>query len=135
MGTRHARDIQLTANVFLCLTQPFTYVKQIVSSIAFWGSTINSRRQTSLKHWARCTVSPNIFHSLLLDQLIYVLVWLNESNFITNLVYWYNMETFICSCGQRSQIKVKGHLRSICKITWKCKFGLICILEDQLELP
>ena len=23
----------------------------------------------------------------------------------------------------------------VCKITWKCKFGLICILEDQLELP
>ena len=45
------------------------------------------------------------------------------------------METFICSCGQRSQIKVKGHQRSTCKITWKCKFGLICILEDQLELP
>ena len=43
--------------------------------------------------------------------------------------------TFICSCGQRSQIKVKGHLRSTCKIIWKCKFGLICILEDQLELP
>ena len=34
-----------------------------------------------------------------------------------------------------SQIKVKGHLRSTCKITWKCKFGLIYILEDQLELP
>ena len=35
---------------------------------------------------------------------------------------------------KRSQIKVKGHLRSTCKITWKCKFGLICILEDKLEL-
>ena len=33
------------------------------------------------------------------------------------------------------QIKVNGHLRSICKITWKCKFRLICILEDKLELP
>ena len=52
----------------------------------------------------------------------------------TILGYWYNMETFICSCGQRSQIKVKGHLRSTCKITWKSKFGLICILQDQLEL-
>ena len=36
------------------------------------------------------------------------------------------METFICSCGQRSQIKVTCHLRSTCKITCKCKFGLIC---------
>ena len=37
--------------------------------------------------------------------------------------------------SKRSQIKVKGHLRSTCTITWKCKFGLICILKDQLELP
>ena len=36
---------------------------------------------------------------------------------------------------KRSQIKVKGHLRSTCKITWKCEFRLFCKLEDQLELP
>ena len=63
------------------------------------------------------------------------LIWKVEVRFEPNLVYWYNMETFICSCSQRSQIKVKGHLRSTCKITWKCKFWLICILEKQLELP
>ena len=63
------------------------------------------------------------------------LIWNVEVRFEPNLVYWYNMETFICSCDQLSQIKVKGHLRSTCKITGKCKFGLICILEDQLELP
>ena len=62
------------------------------------------------------------------------LIWKVEVLFEPNLVYWYNMETFICSCSQRSQIKIKGHLRSTCKITWKCKFGLICILEHQLEL-
>ena len=114
------------------------------------------------------------------------LIWKVEVGLEPNLVYWYNIGTVICSCGQRSytkvkdhlrsrfkigwkcengliwkvkvrfelilvidiiwepsyvyvvkgsQIKVKGHLRSTCKITWKCKFGLICILEDQLELP
>ena len=51
-----------------------------------------------------------------------------------NQTCWYNMETFICLCGIRSQIKVKGHLKWTCKITWS-KFGLICILEDQLDLP
>ena len=47
-----------------------------------------------------------------------------EVKFEPNLVYSCNMETSICSCGQKSQIKVKGHLRSTCKITWKCSFGL-----------
>ena len=63
------------------------------------------------------------------------LIWKVEVRFEPNVVYWYIMETFLCSCGQMSQIKVNGHLRSTCKITWKCKFGLFCILEDQLELP
>ena len=63
------------------------------------------------------------------------LIWKVEVRFEPNLVYWYNMWTFICSCSQRSCTKVKGHLRSSCKITWKCKFWLFCIIEDQLELP
>ena len=53
---------------------------------------------------------------------------LNPFNFISNLVYWYG--NLICSCSQRSQIKVKGYLRSHCKINLQMKFGLICILED-----
>ena len=36
-----------------------------------------------------------------------------------------NMRTLICWWGQRSHIKVKGHLRSSCKIGWKCENGLI----------
>ena len=42
-------------------------------------------------------------------------VWLEP-----NLVYWYNVGTFTCIWGQRSQIKVKCHVRSISKIAWKC---------------
>ena len=56
------------------------------------------------------------------------LIWKVEVWFEPNLVYGYNIGHFVCTCDQRSQIKVKGHLRSTCKITWKCKFGLICIL-------
>ena len=55
------------------------------------------------------------------------LIWKVEVRLEPNLVYWYNMGTFTCSCGQRSYTKVKGHLRSSCKITWKYKFGLICM--------
>ena len=33
-----------------------------------------------------------------------------------------NMGTLICWWGQRSHIKVKGHLRSSCKIGWKYMF-------------
>ena len=50
-----------------------------------------------------------------------------------NLDYWYNVGTFTCSWGHRSQMKVKGHVRSIFRRAWKCKIWLICILEDQLE--
>ena len=35
------------------------------------------------------------------------------------------METLICWWGQRSHISVNGHLRSSCKIGWKCEHGLI----------
>ena len=63
------------------------------------------------------------------------LIWKVEVQFEPSLIYWYNMWTFICSFSQSLCTKVKGHLKSSCKITWKCKFGLICILEDQLELP
>ena len=49
------------------------------------------------------------------------------------MVYWYKVGTFTCSWGQRSQVKIKGPVRSISKIVWKCKFWLICELEDQLQ--
>ena len=60
-------------------------------------------------------------------------IWKVEIRLKPNLVYWYNVGTFTCSWSQRSQIKVKGHVRSTCKIAWKCKIWLFCILEDQLE--
>ena len=60
--------------------------------------------------------------------------WKVEVRLEPNLVYWYNMGTFICSCCQRSYTKVKGHLRSSCKIGWKCKNGLIWKVEVQFEL-
>ena len=59
------------------------------------------------------------------------LIWKVEVRFEPNLVYWQNMGTFVCSCGQRSQIKVKGHLRSTCKITWKCNFDLFAYLRTN----
>ena len=63
------------------------------------------------------------------------LIWKVEVWFEPNLVYWYDMGTFICSCGQRSQIKVKCHLRSTWKIPWKCKFWLIWIHNVQHTSP
>ena len=57
-----------------------------------------------------------------------LVVWLE-----LNLVYWYTVRTFTCSLGQSSQVKVKGLVRSICKIAWKSKIELICRLEDQLN--
>ena len=60
------------------------------------------------------------------------LIWRVEVGLEPNLVYWYNVRTFTCSWGQRSQMKVKGHVRLICKIAWKCKIWLICILEDHV---
>ena len=53
------------------------------------------------------------------------LIWKVEVRLEPNLVYWQSMGTFICSCGQRSYTKVKGHLRSSCKIGWKCENDLI----------
>ena len=101
-----------------------------------------------------------------------------------NLVYWYNMGAFICSCSQRSYTRSKviwgqdvrlaenvkytlfeklksnwnqtwfidimwepsyvhdirghiprskGHLRSSCKIGWKCKIYLIWKIDVRLE--
>ena len=64
-----------------------------------------------------------------------LLIWKVEVQFEPKLVWWHNMGPWYVHAVKRSQIKVKGHLRSTCKTTWKHKFGLICILEDQLELP
>ena len=61
------------------------------------------------------------------------LIWKVEVWLEPNLVYLYNVGTFTISRDQRSQMKVKGHVRSICKIAWKCQIWLICILEDQLK--
>ena len=40
-----------------------------------------------------------------------------------------NMGTLICWWGQRSHIKVKGHLKSSCKVGLKCKIHLIWKVE------
>ena len=42
-----------------------------------------------------------------------------------------NMGTLVCWWGQRSYIKVKGHMS--CKIGWKCENGFIWKDEDQFE--
>ena len=44
-----------------------------------------------------------------------------------------NVGTLICWWGERSYIKVKGHLRSSCKVDWKCESGLIWKVEFWLE--
>ena len=59
------------------------------------------------------------------------LIWKVEVRFEPNLVYWYNMKTFICLCVHRSQIKVKGHLRSTCKITWNVNLDLFAYLRTN----
>ena len=61
------------------------------------------------------------------------LIWKVEVRLEPNLVYWYNMGTFIRSWGQRSYTKVKGHLRSSCMIGWKCENGLIWKVEVWFE--
>ena len=60
-------------------------------------------------------------------------IWKVEVRFEPNLVYWYDMWTFIWSCSQRSCTKVTGHLRSSCKIGWKCENGLILKVEVWFE--
>ena len=63
------------------------------------------------------------------------LIWKVEVGLEPNLVYryWYNMGTVICSFGQRSYTKIKVHLRSSCKIGWKCENGLIWKVEVRFE--
>ena len=61
------------------------------------------------------------------------LIWKVEVRLEPNLVYWYNMGTFICSCSQRSYTKVKGHLRWSCKKGWKCENGLTWKVEVWFE--
>ena len=61
------------------------------------------------------------------------LIWKVEVRLEPNLVYGYNIRTLICSWGQRSHTKVKGHLKLSCKIGWKCQFGLIWKGEVRLE--
>ena len=61
------------------------------------------------------------------------LIWKVEVRLEPNLVYWYYMETFLCSCGQRSYTKVKGHLRSSCKIGWNVKMASFEKLKSDLN--
>ena len=60
-------------------------------------------------------------------------IWKVEVWLEPNLVYWYIMGPFACSCGQRSYTKVKSHQRSGCKMSLKCKIHLIWKVEVQLE--
>ena len=52
------------------------------------------------------------------------LIWKVEVHLEPNLGYWYNVGIWTCLWSQRSQMKVKGHLRSICKMVWNVKFDL-----------
>ena len=61
------------------------------------------------------------------------LTWKVEVGLEPNLVYWYNMGPFVCSCGQRSYTKVKRHQRSSCKMGSKCKIYLIWKVQVRLE--
>ena len=61
------------------------------------------------------------------------LIWKVEVRLEPNLVYWYNMGPFICSCLQRSYTKVKGHQSSSWKMGSKCKIHLIWKVEIRLE--
>ena len=62
-----------------------------------------------------------------------IFIWKVEIWLEPNLVYWYNMGTFIWSCSQRSYTKVKDHLRSHYTVGWKCKIHLIWKIEVWLE--
>ena len=57
------------------------------------------------------------------------LIWKVEVWSEPGLVY-YNMKSFICLFSQRSYTKVRGRLRSSCKMGWKCKIHLIWKLKS-----
>ena len=57
---------------------------------------------------------------LTFDSTFHMLWWISTPK----LGHRGNMGTHICWWGQRSHIKVKAHLRSSCKIGWKCKSDL-----------
>ena len=61
------------------------------------------------------------------------LIWKVKVRLVPNFVYLFDIGTFTCSWGQRSQMKVKVHVRSMYKTAWKCKIWLICKIEHQLE--
>ena len=84
----------------------------------------------------RVNINGSIFHMLLMDfnQSWVWMGWICENGLIWKSDL--NQTWFIDIICEPSYVHaVKGHLRSTCKITWKCKFWLICILKDQLELP
>ena len=62
------------------------------------------------------------------------LIWKVEVLLEPNMVNWYIIWPFVCSCGHRSYTKVKGNQRSHCKMGPKCKIHLIWKVEVRLEL-
>ena len=69
--------------------------------ICSWGQSSHTKVKGHLR--SSCTIGYKCENYL---------NWKVEVRLESNLVYWYNMGTFICSWGQRSHTKVKGHLRS-----------------------
>ena len=84
---------------------------------------VKGHQRSSCKMGSKCTIG---------SKCKIHLIWKVEIRLEPKLVYWYNLGTFKCSWGQRSWIKVKGHVRLTCKIAWKCKIWLFCIFEDNV---
>ena len=63
------------------------------------------------------------------------LIWKIEVQLGLNFVNWYNVGAFTCLWGQMSQMKVRGHVRPIFKIIWKCSIWLIYmhVIEEQWQ--
>ena len=61
------------------------------------------------------------------------IVWKVEVLLEPNMVYGYNVGSFVCSCSQRSYFKVISHQRSSCKINSKCKIHLILKVGVRLK--
>ena len=57
------------------------------------------------------------------------LIWNVEVWVESNLIYWYYAGVYTWTWCQRSQIKVKGHVRSTCKIVWNSKILLTCFFH------
>ena len=79
-------------------------------------------KQPHLKSWSRIGTK--------LGLLIGPMIW--EPSYV-HVVKGHIPRSKVIYQGQRSYTKVKGHLRSSCRIGWKCESGLIWKVEVRLE--